>query len=254
MKKQTVYYERELTYDHEVMNRFLIAISSILLFVICSCKKDLPYRNYTISGRLLESSSNPVPIKNYKFEISQPDDYGLYGGVSGIKKEFQTDANGAFLISYTPEKSYGLFSSGGVNTFPLSIAGIDTNMYKELYPAWYPITSNKDTALNTIFLFKKIGKFVRKVQLNVALSNNDSLEVITSTAYQSSYKTIYGPIPAGTLLMLDTINEFKVERFNITSGNYFATSVLKKPSYQSNFSLILPIGDEAYREQLLVYP
>ena len=77
--------------------------------------------------------------------------------------------------------------------------------------------------------------------------------MITSTAYKSTYKTLYGPIPAGTLLTLDTINQFKVERFDILTGNYSATSVLKKPSYQQNFSLTLPIGDEEYREQLLLY-
>ncbi len=69
---------------------------------------------------------------------------------------------------------------------------------------------------------------MRKIQFNLALSSNDSLEVITSTAYRSTYKTIYGPVSAGTLLVLDTINRFKVERLDITSKCYYITSVLKK--------------------------
>ncbi len=211
------------------MYRFLISLSLIGLIVVCGCKKDLSSK-YTISGRLLESSSNPIPIKNYKLQVSQRDDYGLFGGVSGLTKEFETDANGFFSLSYTPNKSTGL-SSGGINTYPLSITGIDTINYKELYSSWYPITANKDTSLNIIFLFKKIEKFVRKVQFNSALSSNDSLEVITSTAYRSTYKTLFGPILPGTLLVIDTINQFKVERLNITSGNYYTTSVLKKLSY-----------------------
>ncbi len=234
------------------MLRFLISLSSVVLIFFCGCKKNLSTNKYTISGTLLESSSNPIPIKNYKLQISQRDDYGLFGGVSGLTKDFTTDANGSFLVSYTPNKSTGL-SSGNINTYPLSITGIDTNNYKGLFPYWYPITANMDTSLNTIFLFKKIEKFVRKIQFNLALSNNDSLEVITSTAYRSTYKTIYGPVSVGTLLVLDTINGFKVERLNITSKSYYTTSVLKKPSYQRNFNLILLPGDEDYREQLLVY-
>lgn len=235
------------------MPRILITISLTLLFVIGSCKKDSSSRKYTISGRLLESSSNPVPVRNYKFMVSQSNDYGLYGGVSGIRKEFQTDANGFFSLSYTSEDPFGLFVSNRPNASPLSISGIDSNVYKiNLY--WYPITANKDTSLNTLYLFKKINKFVRKVQFNSTLSNGDSLEIITSTAYQSTYKTIYGPVPAGTLLIADTINNFKVERFDIESGTYLASSTLKNALYQTDFNLILPVGDEDYREQLLVYP
>ncbi len=112
------------------MQRFSITFSSILLILICSCKKDL-LPKYTISGRLLESSSNPIPIKNYKLQVSQRDDFGLFGGVSGITKEFQTDGNGNFLITYIPSKSSGLIQ-GSINGFPLSITGIDRNIWSFL--------------------------------------------------------------------------------------------------------------------------
>jgi hypothetical protein len=231
-----------------------LMFSAMLIVAACllSCKKDVNDLKFTITGRLVESSSNPIPISNYKLQINQRDDYGLLGGVAGTTTEFETDGNGNFSITYTPKKGTG-FSSGNPNGYPLSITGIDNNKYKGLYPDWYPIPANKDTTLNTIYLYKKIERFVRKIQLNAALANNDSLEVITSTAYRSTYKTLYGPIPEGTVLTLDTINQFKVERFDIHTGSYSVTTVLKKHSYQQNFSLKLPKEDEVYREQLLLY-
>ena len=231
-----------------------LLFSALFIVAMCllSCKKDINDLKFTITGRIVESSSNPTPISNYKIQINQRDDYGIFGGVSGINSTFETDGNGNFTIIYTPKKGTG-FNSGHPNSYPLSVTGIDTIKYKGLSPDWYPVPANKDTALNTIYLYKKIEKFVRKIQFDSALGNNDSLEVITSTAYRSTYKTLYGPIPVGTLLTLDTINQFKVERFNIHTGSYSVTSVLKKPSYQQNFSLTLPIGDEVFREQLLYY-
>ncbi|MDP4262286.1 MAG: hypothetical protein Q8941_07115 [Bacteroidota bacterium] len=232
------------------MNRLLIILAFISLI---GCRKNLTTPEYTISGRLLESSSNLIPVRNYQLQISQPDDYGLLGGVGGLTKDFRTDGNGFFSLVYTPEKSTGLVS-GGANSYSFSITGIDTALYRNLFPYWYPVTANKDTNLDNIYLFKKIEKLVRKVQFNQALGSNDSLELITSAAYGANYKTLYGPIPAGTLLVADTINQFKTERFSITYGSYYLTSTLKKTSYQSDFNLKLPAGDETYREQLLVYP
>lgn len=232
---------------------FLSSISLILMLFLFSCRKDVSNVTYSISGRLLESSSNSITISNYRFQVNQKSSYGFFGGVTGIEMEFQTDANGNFNLKYSPQKSTGL-STGSANPYPLSLTGIDTVKYKGLYPNWYPIPANKDTVLNDIFLYKKIDKFVRKVQFNSALANGDSLEVITSNAYRFNYKTLYGPIAAGTLLVLDTINQLKAERYNISTNSYLVSSTLKKPSYQKGFGLNLPLGDELYREQLLIYP
>lgn len=223
----------------------------LMIVIFFGCRKDLI--KYNISGRLLESSSNPVPISNYNMQLHQRSDYGLLGGVEGVEKEFKTDANGYFSLSYSSEKPTG-FYTGTVNNYALSLTGIDTVKYKGLYPDWYPIPANKDTALNTLYLYKKIEKFVRKIQFNSALAMNDSLEVITSTAYRSTYTTLHGPVPAGTLLVLDTIYQFKVQRYSISANSYFASSTLKKQGYQNTFGLSLHIGDEIYREQLLIYP
>lgn len=229
----------------------LLIFFTLLITIISGCKKDVTI-NYSISGTLLESNSNPIPVKNYKLSAYQRDSYGFFGGVAGTIKEFQTDINGFFSLDYVPLKGTGLFS-GSINQNPLSIEGIDTNNYKDLYFQLYPITANKDTNLNKVFLFKKIEKFVRKIQFNSALNANDTLQVITSSAFLSIYKNVYGPVPAGTLL-LDTINQYKMGGFNLLTNTYNSTSTFIKKPYSKYFTLTLPVGDELYREHLLIYP
>lgn len=226
-----------------------IILLFILLVIFNSCKKEREI-NYTVSGQLLESSSNPIPLKSFKLYATQKDDYGLLGGVAGLRIYFETDVNGFFSLNYIPLKGTGL-SSSNPNGYPLSIQSIDTT-YRNIDLYLYPISANKDTNLNTIFIYKKIEKFVRKIQFNVSLNANDSIQIITSGTFPR--KTIYGPISAGTLLVLDTINQYKAGGFNLTTNKYYSNSVLKKPSYENNFTLILPAGDEAYREHLLIYP
>jgi hypothetical protein len=232
------------------MNLSFRVFAIIIIFI--GCKKTSEIK-YTVSGQLLESSSNPIPVKNIKLYATQKDDYALLGGVAGLRIYFEADVNGAFSLSYVPLKGTGL-SSGTPNGYPLSIQSIDTGTYKYSDLYLYPITANKDTNLNTIFLYKKIEKFVRKIQFNAALNATDSFQIITSTAFRSIYKTIYGPISSGTLLVVDTINQYRAGNFNLTTQKYYSTSALKKPSYQRDFSLMLAPGDEPYREHLLIYP
>jgi hypothetical protein len=235
-----------------MMRNILVQGCIFLIFFNIGCGKEIGHKTYTISGQLWERTGNPIPVSNYKLWIYQKSSYGFFGGVKGIDKEFQTDNNGFFSISYIPQKGTGLFS-GSINTYPITITGSDTNLYRNLYLYWYPITPNIDTTLKTIYLFKQIDKLVRKIQFDSSLEKNDSIKIITSGADRSSYKTIYGPITAGTIL-LDTVLEFKLEGYNITTGMYIGNTTITKASYLKSFPLSLPIGDEAYREQILIYP
>lgn len=185
-----------------------------LCLVLLGCRKSERHGRYTISGRLLESTSNPLPVTFYNLELYQRDQNAFLGGVSGISQVFQSDVNGFFSITYTPGESYG-FGTGGTNKNDLYLSGIDTVKYKNLYPSWSPLPPNKDTLIN-LFMYKKIEKFVRKVQFNKNLASYDSLEVITSAAYRSHYKIIKGPIDSGSVVIVDTIRPLLSERFNIT--------------------------------------
>ncbi len=125
----------------------------VLLFIIiiCGCKKNKEI-TYVVSGQLLVSVSNPLPVKNYKLFAYQKQDYALLGSVAGLSIYFETDNNGIFSLKYIPPKGTGLFS-GTPNANPLSIEGVDTGQYKNIYFHVYPIPANKDTNLNKLYLF-----------------------------------------------------------------------------------------------------
>ncbi len=214
-------------------------------------KETLP--GHTITGRLLESNTNPVPVKNYSLHISQKDAYGL-SRIEGLDKIFSTGNQGWFSVSSPQLKSSGVLRPV-YNTYPLSISGIDKNLFKELHPFWNPITPNQDTSLGTIYLYKKIEKFVRKIQFNSPLLANDSIEIYISTTNSRNIKIVYGPQPTGATIVVDTINQLKTEVFDFTANSYFLKSTLvHKPSYIGFSDLTLPSGDENYREQILIYP
>jgi hypothetical protein len=217
-----------------------------------NCKKNNVTKKYSVKGRLFECSSNPIPVKNYELSAFQLSTDALFGGVAGLRKTCRTDVYGNFELTYTTGNGTDFFSSN-INHNPISITGTDSLQFKGLYSDWYPIKANKDTNLNEIFLYKKIETLVRKIKFINSLSSNDSMELITHSAYRSKYKWIYGPVSAGTLLIADTIRDQLSERYNIDIKGYYFTSVLKKPFYQTNFDLVLNPGDEAYREIILTY-
>lgn len=131
------------------MSRLLLLAS--LIVIITSCKKNRQI-TYTVSGQLIESVSNPIPVKNYKLFAYQKQDYALLGSVAGFSIYFETDINGFFSLQYIPLEGTGLFS-GTPNGNPLSIEGVDTIQYKNKYFHIYPVPANKDTNLNKLYLF-----------------------------------------------------------------------------------------------------
>lgn len=125
--------------------------------------------------------------------------------------------------------------------------------FKDLNPSWSPIPSLIDTNLGTFYLFKKIKTVVRKIQFNNSLGDGEKLEVITSNSPRSDYKTVTGPIAAGTLLTLDSILNCRLTWFYVSTHQYSFSAVLKKPSYSKDLIIPLPKEDEEYLEVLMVY-
>lgn len=224
----------------------------IALIIFSSCKKNSEDKIYVIQGQILESSSNPVPVSNYTLSFYQKSNSGLLGGIAGLDTTTKTGSDGRFTFQYNPNKNYGL-SLGGTNPNEISFEGIDTIKYKGLNPRWYSISSLININLNTLYLFKKIRTLVRKVQFDNSLDANETLEVITIDSSGASYKTLTGPIPSGTLLIVDTIKNCKISTFNLLSKEYILLMALKKPSYQKDLNIIMTSGDEDYREILMTY-
>ena len=184
--------------------------------------------------------------------VSQKPNVGLILGVPGLDNTIRTGADGRFKIQYSPEKSYGL-SLGGTNPNPIYIYGADTLKYSRIGTAWYPVTPLTDINLNTIYLYKKISTLVRKVQFNNPLNSGESMDLISPDSSGSNRTTITGPVSAGTTLTVDTIRNCKLSSFNLQTREFHFTLTLTKPSYLSFIPVVIPPGDELYREVLITY-
>lgn len=234
------------------MKSLSIPILLFLLIFSYSCKKDPKDRNYIIQGRILESNSNPVPVNNYQLRISQG---SFIYGPPGSSKDFQTDANGYFSVNFQPAKGTLL---GGLNDYPLFIYSIDTSKYIGIGSYWSNIKALIDTNLNTIYLYKKIDRLIRKIQFTTALALNDSTTITTNISGGAFSKTFYGPISAGTLLIADTLRQVKLTDFDMQSNPnppridfIYSTIIVQLQTY--SYSLQLVPGDEPEREVVLDY-
>lgn len=234
------------------MRKYLFYALTVSIIFLVGCKKNVDGRLYTITGKLLESSSNPAPVTNYKLTLVQNRELSFMGSFEGIEQTVSTDNAGKFNFSYSLKSGTGV-ATGSTNPNPLYVTSYDTLQHKNLYPEFNPITVKVDTNFNTFYLYKKIDRIVRKVQFNTALNSGESLEVITTDAFGAKYKTLTGPISAGTLLVVDTITNYKISRLNLQSKKYNILSVLKKPMYQKDLNIEVGIDDETYREIQMTY-
>jgi hypothetical protein len=227
-------------------------ILPVFFFLLASfgCRKDISDKATTISGRLVESSSNAIPVIGYKLTLVQNRILTPFGSHEGIEQTITTDAEGRFSFSYSLKRGTGV-AANSTNPNPLYIIGNDTMLFKSLYPEFNPISVSMDTNLNTIYLYKKIDQLVRKVRFDLPLPAGESLDVITPGATQT--RTLSGPIAAGTLIVVDTLINYKLSRLDLGSKKYTILSVLKKPGYQKDLNIQVDVIDEKIREILMVY-
>ena len=73
-----------------------------------SCKKNVTDKVTIISGRLLESSSNPIPVNSYKLTLNQNQVLSPFGGFRGIEETATTDNDGKFSFSYSLKTGSGV--------------------------------------------------------------------------------------------------------------------------------------------------
>ena len=234
------------------MNVYKFLFIFLIIITIISCKKNVTNKVTTIVGRLLESSSNPIPVSSYQLTLNQNQLLSPFGSYSGIEQTVATDIDGKFSFSYSLKTGSGV-GSGSTNPNTLYISSFDTLQYRNLYPEFNPISVSVDTNFNNFYLYKKIDKLVRKVKFDNPLNSGEVLQIITTDAAGAQYKNLNGPIAAGTTIIVDTISNYKISRFNLQTKKYTVTSVLKKPMYQKDLNIFLEIGDENYREILMTY-
>jgi hypothetical protein len=124
----------------------------IFLFAGVSCKKQTRVAEYTITGRVLESIANPIPVKSYTMHLYRKERSGFTGWIPGISKDFKTDNSGNFSVTYTVEKGTGL---GGIanSEEALTITGFDAILYPNVSLQLFPVPANKDTSFNTVYIY-----------------------------------------------------------------------------------------------------
>lgn len=232
------------------MKRLTALIVIFCVFHLHCKKTGENVKRYYITGRFLESTSNPAPVAGLQLMAYQLDNSGWFGGTSGIDVRFTTDVSGNFSCVYSPNSSTGLFS--GINTNQIIIRPADTGQYKNLFFQYYPLPLKKDTALGTLFLFRRIGQLVTQIQFDSALSANDSVRLNISAAFQTKRRMIYGPIAAGTVIT-DTTNDFRTGDYSLHKKTYALRATLYKPGWYEDFGQDLQPGDEAFRSWTITY-
>lgn len=228
------------------------SIYFIIIITLIACKKQGEKKEVTIEGRILESTSKPVPVADYSIYFSQLPNSGFLGGVDGLDYTTKTAADGRFKFQYNPSKNFGLSFSGS-NPNSINIYGIDSSQYQLIGARWYPVSSGLNTNLNTIYLYKNIQTLIRKVQFNNNLNVGETLEVISPDSSGSSRGIIRGPVLAGTVIRVDTIRNCKLSMYNVTTKEYHFTITITKPGYLSFLNIPIPQGDELFREVIINY-
>lgn len=231
----------------------------VFAFMINGCYKPVlnkvPNPSFTIKGQLLESRSNRVPVSGYNLSLGQITDIGILGIIGDLDSVKKTDNAGRFIFTYKDYSQYAVFVANqefNGNFGELLLDGWDEAKQNNAPALWLPFKCLKNYDLDTIYLFKNIQVLVRKVFFNTPLFANDSLEVITANTFGADYRTIYGPVSAGSQL-IDTIKNLKISVFHLTDNNYTLRSALKKTGYQTDSDIIVGSDDEVYREILLTY-
>lgn len=130
---------------------FFLLFTAVIMVIFNQCKKEERIPMYTITGKLLESAGNPVPITGFPLTLYRKESSGfLLGWMPGIEKDFKTNSDGSFTVTYSVEKGTGIYNltpSDG----PLKITGSDPVLYPGIVIQLYPLPANKDTSLNIVY-------------------------------------------------------------------------------------------------------
>ena len=233
-------------------NLNFIAVFVLMTITFINCRKPIAENKsntYTITGKILESTGNPVPISNLSLNAYQKTVLGFLGSQKGFSLNTKTESDGTFKISYIAEKGIGTFSLS-YNNEPINISSDSVIPNTNTYFYLNYIPALKDTNIGNQYVYKNIETFVRKIKLNTMLAANDTLFL---TAGSPIVRTVLGPKPVGTIIIVDVITQFKTSNYDFINNKYFTNAFIRKSSlnFIKDYKLELPIGDEIYREWIM---
>lgn len=220
----------------------------LCLLLACTKKQETVF---SISGRLLESSSNPVPLKGYKLSIYQKGSgpgFGIPSSFSSAYDSAITDATGNFMFRFRPGNAQ-IFGIPTYNGSALSLSGDNNSPVINLY--WNNLPS-KDTSLMNIFEYKLITKAIIKIQTATQILPSDTITIQASTKAGFYTKSIKGlSIPANTETTVDTITNVVCTFYEVGLKQYASAIAIGKNNRGNVFyypPLYLPPLDEQQRD------
>lgn len=196
------------------MLRWLWGCLIVIAFI--SCKKERHI--VTISGMLLQSSSNPVPVGNYTLSFYQqgstPEliDIGTYSASATCV----TTAAGNFQCNFTEGKGTFLGISM-TNKGNITMSGQRIN---NMIPFWTDLPAS-DTTLQNIFLYKIMHSAIVKIIAATDISASDTFIVQAPTLSGLHNKLITGvAIAANSTIAIDTIQDMIFTTYSFASKQY----------------------------------
>lgn len=194
-----------------------ISHALFILILITSCKKD---KHYQVTGRLLLSSSQPVPVTQYKLDIYQPGSFGapIAIGTTSSQANGITDMNGRFTFRFTEGK--GMFMGIPTsNASPAVLSGYENTGLPGMYLLNFPY---KDAAqLGDIYLYKKVDAVYIVLNAVHDILPTDSFRVYGTDMNGNFRRTITGiSALANSTVNLDTIIHASFPSFDFSSKKY----------------------------------
>ena len=195
----------------------LLLYSCIVIFCL-GCRKESTTRTALIKGRLLQSSSNPVPAANYKLSFIQSGSNAVFIALSTSTStaDFTTNSEGYFSCNFPLGQGY-FFGIPTRDKDPIQIYGWENNTFQL---GWGNLSLN-DTDLHVMYLFKKVHQAVIQIYVLDTLKPNEVIYINAPTLSGNYSKQITGlsVLPSNTITV-DTIPDVVFTRFSFQTKTY----------------------------------
>ena len=212
----------------------------LFIFLLSSCQKD-KHNTLVIKGRLLQSSSNPVPVVDYKlsfYQAGNPNEVPIpIIGPSSAAAVATTNATGYFESHLFLSKGSFFGIPTGTNDNSISVSGTT----KANVPlTWFGLNAISQD-LQTVYLYKKIARAIVQVVSPTGIVPADTLYVSAFTVKGYYSKIITGlQASQNVAATIDTLTDAVFTGYSFTTSQYGGmTSLLPE---QNTAVIFLPIN------------
>lgn len=199
---------------HFSITKSVPAVFFSVCLLLISCKKEKAIR---LEGKLLISSSNPIPIKNFELNFYQSGSPSIPfpANVASAEASTVTDNNGNFKVDFKPGKAYFVFFQS-TNSSPISVTGSMNSNFPEFFLRHFT------SELGTYYLYKKIDEVYLSLSTTNEISFSDTILISYHSTNGSINKTKTGiSIPSGSRnFVFDTIQDLALSRFDCLAKKY----------------------------------